>query len=65
MPAFAAFLLAVDVANLWGPAPPQIKVIAITGEAALFLVAGIAQVLDKLREPNPDDPPIRLHLNAN
>ena len=63
MPAFTVFLLAVNAANLWGPAPARIRIVAISGEVAFLLFAGIAQVIDRLRERNPDEPPIRLRLS--
>ena len=64
MPAFALFLIVIEAGNLWGPMPAKIQIVAISGEAAYLLFAGGAQVLDKLRERLPDEPPIRLELNT-
>jgi hypothetical protein len=62
MPAFAALLLAVNAANLYGPSPSSIKGAAIAGEAAFLVIAGIAWRLDRMREPLPEEPPVKLGL---
>jgi hypothetical protein len=65
MPAFTVLLLAVEAGDLWGPVPAKIQIVAISGEAAYLLFAGIAQAADTLRERLPEEPPIRLHLNVD
>lgn len=62
MPVFAAVLLAVNAANLYGPPPAGVRGAAIAGEAAFLAFGGIAWWLDKMREPPPEEPPVRLGI---
>jgi hypothetical protein len=51
MPAYVAVLLAVGIAGILVPPPPNIKMVAIFAEAAYLVFALIAAWVDKFREP--------------
>ena len=62
MPAFVVFLILLDAANLYGPTPQDIRVLAISGEVMFVVLALVAGVLDRLREPLPPEPLVRLEI---
>jgi hypothetical protein len=63
MPAFVIFLILLDAVNLYGPPPPSLQVLIIGGEISYFVLALIAGWLDRLREPPPPKPPVKLDLS--
>lgn len=47
---FVAFLIAVEAGNLYGPPPPTIQMVAVSGLVAYFSFAGIALWVDRYRD---------------
>jgi hypothetical protein len=62
MPLYVVLLLGVNAANLYGPSPESVKAAAIAGEGLFLVCAVIAWRLDKMREPLPEEPPVRLGI---
>jgi hypothetical protein len=63
MKVFVALLIAMEVANLYGPVPNSINALAIAAEVSYLGFAAIAWWLDRLREPiDHTEEPIRLSL---
>jgi hypothetical protein len=44
-------LIVIEIGNVYGPPPPSLKVMAISGEIAFLVFAGVAAWLDRMREP--------------
>lgn len=63
MPAFAALLIAIEAANIWGPAPMNIRAVAVIAELCFLAFAAVAYALDRLRASKPAEPPVRLNLS--
>jgi len=61
---FAGLLIAIDVANLYGESSASGNVGAgvIFAEVAYCTFAGIAYWLDRMREPSPEEGPVRLNI---
>jgi hypothetical protein len=53
MMVFTLLLIVIEIGNVYGPAPPSVKSMAISGEIAYLAFAGIAAWLDRLRESAP------------
>jgi hypothetical protein len=65
MPVFVAVLIAMNAANLYGPEPnphASVAAMAIVGEVLFFVLAGVAWWLDRMREPRPEEPPVKLGI---
>jgi len=50
MMAFTLSLIAIEIGNVYGPPPPNVKAMAISGEIAYLVFVGIAAWLDRMRE---------------
>jgi hypothetical protein len=50
MMAFTLVLIAIEIGNVYGPPPPNVRAMAISGEVAYLAFAGIAAWLDRMRE---------------
>jgi hypothetical protein len=51
MIALCVFLIVSEIANIYGPPPPNVRTMAIAGEISFLVFAGIAAWLDRMREP--------------
>ena len=65
MPAFIVLLIVLDAANLYGPQPRDMRVVAISAEILYIALALIAGWVDRFREPPPPEAPVRLELNPS
>jgi hypothetical protein len=64
MKTFVSVLIAMEVLNLYGPAPQSITAIAIFGEILFLALAGIAWWIDRFRTPiDRTEKPIVLSLS--
>jgi hypothetical protein len=60
---FVALLIGLEVMNVYGSAEPgNVRAMAIVGEVMYLGFAGAAYGLDRMREPLPEEPPVRLNL---
>ncbi len=64
MPAFVVFLIVLDAINLYGPVPPNIRVVAVGAEVSYIVLALLAGWLDRFRQPLPPEPLVRLELDT-
>ncbi len=64
MPAFVVLLIVLNAYNLYGPAPRNIQMLAISGEIAYLVLAAVAAAFDRLRQPPPPEPLVRLDLQS-
>ena len=53
MPALAVFLTVTFLMNTYGPPPPSVRALTMGGEISFLLLAAVAALVDRGREPRP------------
>jgi hypothetical protein len=62
MVVYVALLILIDIPNLYGEPPANTRMALVAAEFVYLAFAGVAYWLDRMREPLPEEQPVKLNI---